>query len=313
MSVWSGRNDVPTEGPDAGRWHQHVQFLSPGCEPGTVILGFCCDEGVIRNQGRPGASAGPDDLRRSLANLAWHQTGPAYDAGNVRCRDGDLESAQVQLSEAVADAITSGHHPIILGGGHETAWGTYLGVAAAHPGKQIGIINIDAHFDLRSSPQPHSGTPFAQMAAHGTAAGRPFRYLCLGVAEPANTPALFARAHDLGTVWNTDLEILHMSRADLIRVVDEFAAACDVLYLSLDLDVLESAVMPAVSAPAIRGLPLATVLAILDAVTAQPKLAAADVVEFNPSFDQDRRGARVAAGLVWHIARNWRAAPGFTA
>ena len=64
----------------------------------------------------------------------------------------------------------AGQFPVVLGGGHEVAFGTYLGLArisrSAHPGDRIGILNLDAHFDLRPGPVPSSGTPFRQIAEH---------------------------------------------------------------------------------------------------------------------------------------------------
>ncbi|HET8727686.1 MAG TPA: arginase family protein, partial [Alphaproteobacteria bacterium] len=77
----------------------------------------------------------------------------------------------------------------------------------------------------------------------------------------------------------------------------------DALYLTLDLDVLPAAVMPAVSAPAARGVALAHVEAVVEAARATGKLSLADVVEFNPCHDPDGRGARTAARLVWRLAK----------
>src|SRR5262245_23238451 len=127
MSIWTGRVDA-ADGPDALRWHQMVKPLTPSAEPGVVLVGFACDEGVRRNGGRVGAKDGPRAIRAALANLAWHQSAPVYDAGDVRCDDGDMEGAQSRLAEVVADAIRAGHWPLVLGGGHETAWGTFQGI-----------------------------------------------------------------------------------------------------------------------------------------------------------------------------------------
>ena len=58
--------------------------------------------------------------------------------------------------------------PIIFGGGHETAYGHYLGVRKyIGEDASLGIINIDAHFDLRPyDEQPSSGTMFKQILEH---------------------------------------------------------------------------------------------------------------------------------------------------
>ena len=59
MSVWQGRVDA-AEGALAPRWHQAMRPLARDTGAGTVVLiGFACDAGVPRNQGRTGAAGGP--------------------------------------------------------------------------------------------------------------------------------------------------------------------------------------------------------------------------------------------------------------
>src|SRR5262245_7932387 len=131
MSVWKGRVDDADE-PLAARWHQKVRPLMSGAPPGVALLGFACDEGVRRNQGRVGAVAGPRAVRTALANLAGDPAvASVYDGGNVPCDDRNLEAAQGLLAVQVAAALADGHRPLILGGGHEAAWGTFRGLTAA--------------------------------------------------------------------------------------------------------------------------------------------------------------------------------------
>lgn len=304
MSVWTGRVDA-ADGPRALRWHQMVKPPTPDAPPVVALVGFACDEGVRRNGGRVGAKDGPRAIRQALANLAWHQDTPVYDAGDVRCDDTDMEAAQSRLAEAVAGIIAAGHRPLVLGGGHETAWGTFQGIVAAKPNASVGVINIDAHLDLRADQPGNSGTPFRQIADWCAANGRPFRYLCLGVAEPANTRALFDRAADLGTDWARDVDITPW-RLDLaLDLVTAFALSVELVHMSLDLDVLPAATMPAVSAPAARGVPLDAVEPLVAHTIQTRKVAACDVVEFNPRLDHDGNSARAAARLAWAAAAEW--------
>jgi formiminoglutamase len=304
MSVWQGRVDS-TEGPLAVRWHQRVVPLTDAAPPGMALLGFACDEGVRRNHGRPGAADGPRALRQALANLAWHQSCPVYDAGDVACRDGDLEAAQGRVATSVATLLDAGHRPLVLGGGHETAWGTFLGLTRAKPEATIGIVNLDAHFDLRAGDRATSGTPFAQMADWCASGGRQFRYLCLGVSEAANTAALFERARHLGATWRLDVDLAPWRLNEPLAKLEDFARRSDAVYLSIDLDVLPAATMPAVSAPAGRGVPLESIVMLIDAIAQSGKLVVADIVELNPAFDIDDHGAKVAAGLAWKLMRRW--------
>lgn len=305
MSVWRGRTDEH-DGPLALRWHQKVQPLTLGCHSGIALVGFVCDEGVRRNGGRVGAKDGPRAIRAALANLAWHQQHSVYDAGDVACDDGDLDSAQSRLAEAVAEVIRTGHRPLILGGGHETAWGTFQGLSAACGVAPCGVINLDAHFDLRSDPVPNSGSPFRQIADWCEANGRRFRYLALGIAVPSNTAALFQRTDALGAQWHLDRDVQPWNLEPIRDAVVKFAAQCDRVHLSIDLDVLPAAAMPAVSAPAALGVPLDAVERLVEAALDSGKVAAVDLVELNPRHDIDNRGAKVAARIAWQIASQWR-------
>lgn len=303
---WKGRDDKAAEGTRAQRWHQQVQPWHTGSPPGITLVGFCCDEGVGRNQGRTGAASAPPAIRQALSNLAWHQTTPVYDANDIQCSTGELEAAQQALGKHVASMLKAGQRPLIMGGGHETAWGTFQGLVAHVPQKSIGIINIDAHFDLRPSLQPHSGTPFAQMADWCQAHGRPFHYLCLGIAEAANTAALFDRATTLRANWVTDEELSLDRYTNALSTIQTLINQVDVIYLSIDLDVLPLSTMSAVSAPASVGVTLEVVLRLISLIAQSAKLIASDIVEYNPQLDHDQAGARVAARILWHLARHWQ-------
>jgi formiminoglutamase len=304
MSVWTGRVDA-ADGPDAVRFHQRVQPLTTGCHSGVALVGFACDEGVRRNGGRVGAKEAPPVVRKALANLAWHHDRPVYDFGDVPCDGEKMEEAQDRLADAVAELLAAKHRPIVIGGGHETAWGTFRGLKAATPQAAIGVINIDAHFDLRGDATPNSGTPFAQVARWCEEHAEPFRYFALGVSQQSNTRALFDKADALGVVYQHDFDLMPWQLEQVHQLVEMFAKQCDAIHLSIDLDVLPAGVMPAVSAPASGGVALDAVERLMNRTLALGKVAAVDVVEFNPHHDPDGRGAKVAARLAWHAARNW--------
>ena len=305
---WSGRIDA-AEGPRALRWHQRVR-----CErgeittPGVALLGFACDAGVARNQGRVGAATGPLSLRSALANMAWqHGELPVFDAGDVVCEGDELESAQSAFGERLAALLADGFRPIGLGGGHETAFGSWLGLAAFAAKQKrvprIGIINFDAHFDLRTSDRASSGTPFKQISDDCARRGWPFQYACLGIAETANTAALFNQAGRLGVWWETDSVTQNADSPELVAKLERFMRGVDWLYVSVCLDVLPAATAPGVSAPAGFGVPLSVLESLLKNLKQSGKVRYTDVVELNPKFDIDQRTAKVAARLVWVMAR----------
>lgn len=317
ITLWRGRTD-PEEGELGLRWHQVVRPWTPSVR-GVALLGFACDAGVARNQGRVGARGGPAAIRAALAGLPADSSLAVFDAGDVTAPrpsgdDDGLEATQEALSESLADLLDHGALPIVLGGGHEVAYGSFGGLArhlrrTNGSAPRIGIVNLDAHFDLRLGARASSGTPFRQIAEDCAAEGWPFHYCCLGVSEFANTTALFARAEALGVVWRRDSDMDLLQRDATLAELGAFLADVDHAYLTVDLDVLPAAIAPGVSAPAARGVGLEVIEPLVEAVVASGKLRLMDVAEMNPLLDVDFRTARIAARLVAGVARAIGAAP----
>lgn len=305
MSVWQGRVDA-LEGEQALRWHQVIRPVSPEASLGVALLGFASDAGVRRNQGRPGAAQGPDALRRMLANLPARPAQALYDAGTVTVEGDALEAGQAAYAARVAALLDQGLRPVGLGGGHEIAFGSFMGLARhlqrTEATPRIGILNLDAHFDLRSAERPTSGTPFRQIADVCRFRGWPFHYAVLGISAFANTEALFQAARDLGARWRLDEAMGFADLPEIQAFVAEVLAQVDHLYLTTCLDVLPAADAPGVSAPSARGVALEVLEKVLDQAVASKKLRLADVAELNPYLDPDQRTARVAARLVGRLA-----------
>lgn len=272
----------------------------------AVLIGYPEDEGVRRNHGRPGAARAPAEIRRWLRRLAVGdaETGadlgldPTLDAGNVRIA-GSLEQSQHALSEVVAGCLKRGCVPVVVGGGHETAFGHYLGYAADR--RPVGVINLDAHLDIRPVPPSggHSGTPFRQMLEHAAHPLPGPRYVCLG-AEPHATSRRYVdelRAAGGHVVWRNQL--VPSPAGHLTGWCDRLAADGCQVYVSLDADVVRAADVPGVSAPNPAGVSAVEILACLRAAGRHPGVASVDVVEINPDFDRDGQSARWAALAVW--------------
>jgi len=310
--VWQGRSDTGERG-DTRRLFSIVQPLSPEASGdlagdlagAAVLIGFACDAGVRRNQGRVGAADGPRAIRRALASLPVHDVPALYDAGDVRCEGDALEDAQQTLGQVVGAQMDRGALPIVLGGGHEVAWGTWQGLSAhldaAGDTGRVLILNLDAHFDLRTARPGSSGTPFDQIAQACRVAGKPFDYACLGVSRLGNTASLFAHAQALGVHHVEDIDMQERHLDQRLVEIDALIAQVAHVYLTIDLDVLPAAVMPGVSAPAAYGVPISVVEAVVTHIRASGKLRAADLAEFNPQFDRDGQSARVAARLVYRL------------
>ncbi|ORM84655.1 formimidoylglutamase [Mixta gaviniae] len=306
--VWQGRDDT-SEAANALRLFQTITRcadFSPRQTEGVIaLLGFECDEGVKRNRGRPGAAEAPDALRRALANMASHaEHRMLTDMGNIFVTGDRLEEAQQALRDAVLACQQAGNRTLVLGGGHETAYGHGQGVLDAFPQSKVGIINLDAHLDLRYAPRATSGTPFRQLAQHCETQRRDFHYGCFGLSLAANTQALLDEAANRNATLVDDLRCLNEPEAAL-ATLHSFMAELEVIYLTVDLDVLPAAQMPAVSAPAALGVPAAMLMRLIEPICRSGKLRAVDLVELNPACDRDKQGASLAARFAWQIIRWW--------
>ncbi|MBL5921208.1 formimidoylglutamase [Lelliottia amnigena] len=301
--IWQGRDDR-AEASNALRIFQtlrQAEHFIP-LSSGIALLGFASDEGVKRNHGRPGAAHAPDVLRKALANMASHHGHDRLvDMGTITVEADQLEPAQQALSDGVKSCQHAGMRTLVFGGGHETAWAHGRGVLDAFPDERVVIINLDAHLDLRKAERATSGTPFRQLAQYCEAQQREFQYACFGVSRAANTQALWDEAVRLNVTLVDDLHF----RRDALSTLDAVLAQADRVYLTLDLDVLPAGEMSAVSAPAALGIPAMDLMPVIEQICRSGKLQAADLVEFNPSYDRDGQGARLAARLAWQIAHWW--------
>lgn len=300
--LWTGRTDH-TERRSSFRYHQIVEImdadaLQPAKDRAVAIIGFECEEGVRRNQGRPGAAKAPNVIRQALASLPWKvdEGKRLVDAGNIACQDDRLEEAQEELGLAVSEIFSKSMTPVILGGGHETLYGHYLGVRK-HIGKEasLGIINIDAHFDLRSyDVQPSSGTMFRQILEHDQNSS----YYVLGIQRYGNTQELFDKADELGVQYMYEEEMTDARMDEIVLSINEFIEKHDHVMLTLCTDVLNAAFAPGVSATSPFGLTPMVVRTLIRTVAAHKKTLSFDICEVNPDLDENGRTGKLGAYLT---------------
>lgn len=290
---------VPKTLPDDPRLGHWLARHRTASDARVVLVGFPSDEGVRRNGGRPGAAAGPAAIRRALYAMTPDATNHdafigllarTADLGDVRVT-GDVEADQQRLGDVLAPLLADGVVPIVLGGGHETTYGHVLGYVGA--GLSPEILNWDAHADVRPYPQgAHSGSPFRQ-AIEARQCSR-YRVAGLQPHRTAHAHATFVRAHgDL--VWQHDL--------DAQRVTDLVVGCGHPTLATFDLDAVNAAHAPGVSAPNAGGLSASLWLQAAHETARSPRVTSFDVVELNLTYDVDHRTARLAALTVWTILK----------
>ncbi len=264
------------------------------------IVGFCCDEGVKRNNGRIGASTAPDEIRRQFWKMTPNPTTSnkfisllesTKDYGNIVVQNGEMEKGQERLGEWVSEVLAQDGFPIILGGGHETSFGHFLGYV--HQNKKINILNWDAHSDVRAlkDGKGHSGSPFFQILEYHSDLCN--QYIVAGLQRHSFS------ANHLKYLQERDCKYFfkgEITRSSIDSIYDRLNHPT---LVTMDMDALDQRVAPGVSAPNVNGFMLDVWLQSAFNAGKCKNVTSLDIVEFNPNFDRDNQTARVAALTLW--------------
>ena len=273
-----------------------IQTDSPqACE--VALLGMPDDTGIKLNNGRPGANDGPAAFRRALAHygaaspegLLWPRV---YDAGNVPPAGNHtktIEETHNHVTEAVEAILDAGLLPLGIGGGHDLSFPFIRALANRHEEEGgLEVVSFDPHLDVRE--EIGSGMPFRALVEQ------------CGVKALHNfgaNPLVNAREH---TAW-------FARHGGTIHPEDGceafFAnASCD-LAVSFDLDCIDSAYAPGVSAMNPCGWTPAQATAALFAAGRCPRVRCFDLMELSPPNDQADRTSRLAAHLFLTFLRGY--------
>jgi formiminoglutamase len=165
-----------------------IKFLKES-EAKYVLLGIPEDIGVRANYGRPGAASAWQSAIKSIANIQHNRfckgsqiivlgqvnvAAEMRDVENLDFNDIDdrsklsqlVEKIDKEVSHIIFNIVKAGKTPIIIGGGHNNAYGNIKGSALAK-GKPINAINFDAHSDFRILEGRHSGNGFSYAYEEG--------------------------------------------------------------------------------------------------------------------------------------------------
>jgi len=263
-----------------------------------ALLGYACDEGVRRNNGRIGAIKGPQEIRRELGKIESNfHSKKVFDFGDVLCPNGDMEGSQNKFSEIINKLMQKKYLTIGIGGGHDLAYAHFSGIRKTFNNqKKIGIINFDAHFDLRTPlNETNSGTPFFQILNKW---GESVNYFAIGIQKNSNSDILYKTANK----FNVNYISAEDSTTENFKVVenkiDLFIEKCDLIYVSVDLDGFSSSFAPGVSAPGVSGFSKSFFNLAFKHIFKTGKVIALDVVELNPKYDENSITTILAAQII---------------
>ncbi|MBU1264181.1 MAG: arginase [Gammaproteobacteria bacterium] len=266
----------------------------------------------------PATAEGPDALRRYRV---FHDTPLQHVAWDAILRvPRDAQDTPIhavaalgeRLAHEVAAVLQAGHFPLVVGGDHSCAIGTWSGVHHVLVDRgPVGLIWIDAHMDSHTfattpSGQIH-GMPLAALLGHGEAALtaidgpeaklRPEHVCLIGVrsyeaGEAALLQRLGVRVFGMDEIRRRGLSAVF---AEALAIVRNGTAGFGV---SVDLDALDPEEEPGVTTPVAGGLRRAELAAALSQLRGDPVFVAMEIVEYNPRRDRDRATADAAAALV---------------
>ncbi len=253
----------------------------------VAFIGLPDDTGVLMNGGRVGAAEGPRAFREALARYgALHASGTNWptvaDVGDITPGE-SLDETHDRVTEAVSAMLDLGVFPIGIGGGHDLTF-PFVRAVAARQDPMVGVY-LDAHLDVRA--EQGSGMPFRRLV------------------EDCSVREL--HVHGLDPLANTT-EHLSWFQANGGRV-DSFTPEdpwpLGDLFVSFDLDVIDQAHAPGVSAnnPCGWSSSLADRWAL--AAGRCERVRCFDIMELNPQFDEGGRTARLAARLFLSFLRGF--------
>jgi agmatinase len=275
--------------------------------PDVAIVGAPLDDGTSH---RPGARFGPREIRSAsyhhgdlyslqvgIDPFAWLDV---VDAGDAPVVPGRLERGHRVIREKVLEVASTGAVPIVLGGDHSITYPSASAVAEAVTPRRLGIVHFDAHADTGNSTWGNlrsHGTPMRRLIESGDVAGRNFVQVGLrGYWPPAETIA-WMREHEMRWHLMTEIE----SRGAEAVVADAIAEALDgpdVIYLSVDIDVIDPGMAPGTGTPEPGGMLTRELLRAVRQVAGAVDLVGMDVVEVAPAYDVSEVTAAAAHRCV---------------
>jgi formiminoglutamase len=184
--------------PNETKFGEHIQLVSQftsiydeilNLDVSYVIFGIQEDIGVFANNGKQGTYNAWPVVLKSLLNIQSNKFLKAKGLAILGCLDYShlqekidtldqnnskhLAKARKKVSEIdkdvtflISQIVKAGKVPIVIGGGHNNAYGCIKGTALAK-GKPINAINFDAHTDFRAEEGRHSGNGFSYAYAEG--------------------------------------------------------------------------------------------------------------------------------------------------
>jgi ornithine--oxo-acid transaminase len=253
---------------------------------------------ALRQMGIEGA------VRRAGLDVGWGASIEAPDGPRLLA----LSALLSEVAQEVCTSVITGNIPVVLGGDHSIAAGTWRGVGRAL-GRPPGLIWIDAHLDAHTpetslSHNPH-GMPLAALLGAGvhemtSIAGPaldPAHVVVIGVRsyEPDEMRLLAAFGVQVFGMAEIRRRGLHAVFSDALRIASDGGRP---IGISLDLDAIDPSLAPGVATPVAGGLSVAELVAALSGLIRERRCIAFEIAEYCPARDPQGLTARAAIDLL---------------
>ena len=203
--------------------------------------------------------------------------------------DAALSEIMERLAQRTEAAVRAGKVPVTLGGEHSLSYGAVMGVARAL-GQPIGIVQIDAHADLRNAYQ---GEKHSHASVMHLLAEEGIRLAQFGVRAFSTEEA---KSRLKNHVFHVDAEDLVTGNIHAVDLPEDFP---ELVYVSFDVDGLDPSLMPATGTPVPGGLGYYQALQLVEHALQHRKCVGFDVVELAP--DGNAAWDFTAAQIVYRL------------
>jgi arginase len=213
------------------------------------------------------------------------------------------------LAAAVQAAVERRRLPVVLGGDHSIAIGTWGGVSRGLARQPFGLIWFDAHLDAHTFETSPSMNPHGMSAAVLLGHGDP-SFLAIGghAVRPEHLCYIGARSYEAGEVELLRRlgvrvvlmeEVRRRGLGDVVAEAHAIANRGTIGYgITIDLDGFEPEDAPGIGLKEPNGLRRTEMLDALAKLKRDKRLKAIEIVEYIPEFDEERRTAHLVRDLL---------------
>lgn len=250
---------------------------------------------------RSGARFGPNAIRQASLNIETYSFRSRMDLEDLALYDsGDLNVSldakeTLELTKIVVeDILAVGKMPVVLAGEHSATLGIAKGLGER--AAKTAIVSFDAHLDLRTEFMglTLSHTTFMQLISKLV---KPAKIIEVGTRSVCKEELTFAKKAKVD--FFTSQQIIKQSSEQVVEELTKKLEPYENVYLTVDMDVLDPAYVPAVQNPEPEGISPTALLDIVCAIC-DKRVIGFDLLEISPAYDQGI-SATVAAKIAFEM------------